>query len=394
MLNENKNGQLDAKQKTIIFWYIVEMVYQWRRFITIITLLSLIISVIIAFLLPMEFKATTKVLPSLKNDLFGILGGSNIGNLTRDLAPLVGGKNIMSGGYNYLSILNSRRALEKIIEEFDLQGVYQIKDSSKENVLKELQNNLDYFFDEYGTIEISVYDRDPVRAASMANSLVGVVNDILVDLNTQDARNNRKFIEKRLEGSKKTLAHAEDSLKNFQEESGMILTPEQSSAISATAELYALKSSKEIAKAILEKNVTSSNDMLQQLKLELQEIEKMLAGIPMSGLRSFRLYRDVAINQKIVEYLVPLYEQAKIQEAKDTPSILVLDKSVPPEKKSRPQRLIIIISGIFIGLILTITIAVSVEAGVNITAEPNTFKYSCQKFSLYCKNKFSFTKKT
>ena len=240
----------------------------------------------------------------------------------------------MSGGYNYLSILNSRRALEKIIEEFDLQGVYQVKDSSKENVLKELQNNLDYFFDEYGTIEISVYDRNPIRAASMANSLVGVVNDILVDLNTQDARNNRKFIEKRLEGSKKTLAHAEDSLKNFQEESGMILTPEQSSAISATAELYALKSSKEIAKAILEKNVTSSNDMLQQLKLELQEIEKMLAGIPMSGLRSFRLYRDVAINQKIVEYLVPLYEQAKIQEAKDTPSILVLDKSVPPEKKS------------------------------------------------------------
>ena len=375
------------QKRQTIFWHIVEVAFNWRRFITIITSIVLLISIVVSFLLPKEYKATAKILPSLKNDLFSMLGATNLGNLAKDFAPLVGARNLTSGGYNCLAILNSRRCYQMLIEEFDLIKIYDISDSSMEKTIRKLQDNLDFVLDEYGTIEISVFDRDPTRAANMANSLVRILNGIISELGTQDARNNREFIEKRLQTSKINLAHAEDSLRKFQELTGMILTSDQSSTISAIAELYVMKEKKEIEVAILEKNVTPDNQELYQLKLELGEIAKKLAGIPQIGLESYRLYRNMAINQKIVEFLMPLYEQAKLQEAKDTPSVLVLDKSVPPERKTRPLRILIIISGFFIGIVSTLTISLLIENGVIMDADPHTLKYHCKQLSLYCKNR-------
>ena len=115
-----------------------------------------------------------------------------------------------------------------------------------------------------------------------------------------------------------------------------------------------METKKEIEIAVLERTVTPDNDALQQARLELQELDRKLARYPQAGLAAVRLYRAVITQQKIIEVLAPLYEQAIINEQKDIPVLLVLDKAVPPEKKIKPQRLLIVGLSAFLSFFLCI----------------------------------------
>ena len=61
----------------------------------------------------------------------------------------------------------------------------------------------------------------------------------------------------------------------------------------------------------------------------------------------FRLSRNLEIQNKLLIYIVPLFEQAKIDENKDTPTVLVLDPPFVPEKKVKPKRMTLIIMSLF-----------------------------------------------
>ena len=69
-----------------------------------------------------------------------------------------------------------------------------------------------------------------------------------------------------------------------------------------------------------------------------------LTNIPNLGVEYARLYRDMVLQEKLLEFLLPEYEQAKIKEAKNTPTVQVLDEAVRPIKKSSPKRLLLVIS--------------------------------------------------
>ena len=146
-----------------------------------------------------------------------------------------------------------------------------------------------------------------------------------------------------MEKTKDDLRGAEDSLKDFQEQSKIIISPEEKSAISGFASLYALRAKKEIDLAVLRRGVVEDNPVVQSLKVEIAELDKKLNTLPDIGIESLRRYRDVLIQEKLLEFLVPMYEQAKIDEVKDLPVVLVLDRAVPPEKKFSPQRTLIIL---------------------------------------------------
>ncbi|HLX13076.1 MAG TPA: GNVR domain-containing protein, partial [Bacteroidota bacterium] len=118
---------------------------------------------------------------------------------------------------------------------------------------------------------------------------------------------------------------------------------------------------KEIEVSVLERSVTADNGSLQQARLELAELDKKLAQFPGAGLQTIRLYRDVVTQQKILEFLMPLYEQAKINEQKDNPVLVVLDRAVPPEKKTKPQRVLIVLSTAFLSLFAMIALAFGLQ---------------------------------
>lgn len=347
--NADPDADLSNVQIRKHFLDYVAIVLKWRKFIATNVIAVFIVAVIISLLLPKWYKATVSILPPRQPDLFNVLSGvgasGGISSSLRSVAGLAhlgGFGQSNSGQYNYLAILNSRSAMEDVIHKFNLITVYEIADSSMEKAIKELVGNV--FFeeqkDDYLTIE--VLDKDPIRATAMANYFVNVLNSISMQLGTRESRSNREFIEQRLQESKEKLRQNEDALRNYQEKSGMIITPEENSNISVIASLYGLKAKKEIEYAIATRTTSNDNPVLQQLKIELSELDRKLSTVPQTGLTSLRLYRNVIIQQHIVDFLIPLYEQARVDEQKDIPVVLVLDKAVPPEKKSKPQRIVIV----------------------------------------------------
>ena len=141
-----------------------------------------------------------------------------------------------------------------------------------------------------------------------------------------------------------------------------MITPEQgTSSVSAIAELYGMKEKKEIEAAILERTVSKDNSTLQQLRIELSEINKKIASFPQTAVESFRLYRDVAIQQKIVEFLVPLYEQAKVEEKRNTPSVIVLDRALVPERKAKPRVAIFTLLAFVVSSVLSLFVIFFIE---------------------------------
>ena len=123
------------------------------------------------------------------------------------------------------------------------------------------------------------------------------------------------------------------------------------------ASLYAMKAKKEVERAIARRTAGEDNPVARQLTLEIEELNKKLVGYPEIGLQSLRLYRDVVIQQRIVEFLTPIFEQARIDEVKDIPVVVTLDRAVPPERKAKPQRalIVLVISGVTVlGLVLAV----------------------------------------
>lgn len=329
----------------------------WKRFIIINFVIISILAVGISLLLPNWYKATTTLLQPKQADVFSNLGST--GSLLRGITGIsrLGNLGQKAGAYNYFALLRSRTVMEKVIAKFDLITIYETEDHSLEETIKELNRNVNFEEEEDDEISIEVFDKDPIRAADMANYFVEMLNEINTRLGTQEARNNKEFVELRLLEANKMLYRAEDSLRKFQEYTGLMITPEQTSGVDAIATLYSMKVKKEIEVAIMERSVTLDNNTLQQLKMELAELNKKVSTLPQTGIESIRLYREVAIQQKILEFLIPLYEQAKIDEQKNIPVLLILDRAVPAEKKIKPQRMLIVFLTSLLSLSLLVIIS-------------------------------------
>jgi tyrosine-protein kinase Etk/Wzc len=349
--------QDDQRNNSIVLKWFAEIMRS-RRFVATNFVLVILAALIISLFLPKWYRASATVLPPKQPDIFGSLGAA--GSVLKNLpgAIRLGGIGQKTAAYNYFAILKSRSAMEAVIRRFNLIDVYEISDSSLEKTIKELEGNVTFeeTNDEY--ILIEVLDKDAVRAAAMANFFVETLNSISIELGTREARANRIFIGERLSQARDALARSEDSLKAFQERTSFVVTPEQSSAVSGIASLYALKTKKEIEIAVLSKGVTGDNPALKQLQVELDALDKKLITFPLKGLQSLRLYREVMIQEKIAEFLLPLYEQARIDEQKDVPVVLVLDKAVAPEKKFKPKRLTIVAVAAVLSLITSFLVVV------------------------------------
>jgi uncharacterized protein involved in exopolysaccharide biosynthesis len=228
--------------------------------------------------------------------------------------------------YNYLAILQSYTAMERLIKEFNLSEAYDISPrSSMEKTMKALGDYLDFKIEEEGTITITVWDTDPQRAAKMANYLIDVLNDISIRLGTREATDNRLFVEKRYLKVLDDLKNTEDSLKRFQSKYG----------------IYSLQEA-------LSGKILSSFVPLDK--------------VPELTMDYIRLYRNLEIQNKLLGFALPLYEQAKVDEQKEIPVVLVLDKAVPGERKDTPKRMLLVAASAVLILIMLCMYVFFVEA--------------------------------
>jgi uncharacterized protein involved in exopolysaccharide biosynthesis len=349
--------------------HLLEIAIHWKKFIFINVIIVAVITSGISLLLPNYYKSTASILPPKQQDIFGSAVGAS--SLLRGLtggSKLLGNIGRTSGTYNYLAILKSRTTMEAVIDSFDLMNVYGFSVDERDKAVKTLEENCVFEVQDDENITIDVYDKNPQRAADIANFLVSLLNTTSIRLSTQEAKNNREFIERRLVQCREDLRKSEDSLRVFQEKKEIFISDDaKSSSVAAYAELYALKAKREIEIGVLEKTVSPENQLLRQLRSELSEISKKVSAFPEAGLEGVRLYREVLIQSKLLEFLLPIYEQARIDEQKDVPVLLVIDSAKPANKKSKPKRSLIVIVVVFLVFAISLLSAIIFNAIVNNT---------------------------
>ena len=371
-MNQSQSSDRKSFGETLLD--LVEIITKRSRFFVWFVVTITLGAVVLALITPKQYKAIATVVPAetpqylnLLSGLSGLLGTSS--TLSR-IAPGIGGPTDLE---RYVGILTSETALMRVITEFNLTNVYEITKYPREKTMKELLSNVNLETTYEGNLRIEVFDEEPTRAVEMANYFVAVLNDINTDLHMQNARGSKGFIEERYKQNLADLDAAQDSMRAFQELYRVLALPEQLEAsIKAGAEIYAAMYQAEIELDIARRTLGIEHPSVEAKRIQVEEMKRRWRQLntqgtgskdemnvivpfnkaPELGSEYIRRFRDVEIQYRILQFLAPLYEQAKVEENRNIPSVVVLDYPALPERKARPK---IALYGL-VGLVASVTI--------------------------------------
>lgn len=347
---------------------------KYNRLILRTTFLVFITSLMVSLLLPKKYSTTAMIIPPQQDQAWmGLMMGqmaSGMANLAGDLL----GKG--SPADMYVTILGSTAVSDPVINRFELRKVYDKKYRS--DTYKALEKNVDIVAGKKdGIISITVEDKDPVRAAAIANAYVEELNKLVVNLNITGAGLNKLFLENRLEKARSELAKAEAAMKSFQTVSKVVSVSDQTAAtIREIAQLKAQLVAYEVQLATLQQQFTEHNQEVKTVKVTIDNLRVQIARlegqgsvgatpglglVPALGERYIRLMREIKIQETLVELLTKQYEMAKFSEAKDVPTVQVIQKAGVPDKKNKPKRLLFILTMTGISFFVSIFIAFLLE---------------------------------
>ena len=367
---------------------LLQVLLKRKRMIFGVVFSAIMLSVIVSLMLPKMYTATARILPPAESasPISGLL--SQAGGALAGLAGgLIGGKTTAE---LYKGILSSRTVADALIKKFNLKKLYDMK--YLEDVYKKLADRTNITVSRKDEIiTISIEDRAPRRAADMANTYVQMLDKINRTLNITEGQRKRIFLEERLKTVGEDLLKAETALKEFQEKYKLVAIEEQAKvAIEGAAKIKGEIITTQTELEVMKQFGTERQNEAIMLKSKIAELQKQLAKIekgnpgsgvaqssnaggmesnfyipfdelPELGMQLFRMMREAKIQEKVFELMTTEYELAKIEEAKDVNTIQVLDKAVPPDKKSSPKRSLIVILSTFVAFFIAVFLAFFME---------------------------------
>ena len=324
-----------------------------KKMILITTFGTAVITALITLMMPNIYTARAMIIPS--DDDKGGIGAALMAQLG-GLAGLSGGAiGAKTTGDLYVTMLKSETVKDPIIDRFKLLELYDAK--FRADVYRALDKNAVITLGKKdGVITIAVDDKDPKRAADLANAYVEELGKLAAELNMAGAGKNRLFLEKRIAEAKADLSRAEDALKEFQSKNKSISVTDQAKAtIEGVAQLRAQLAVKEVELATLQRQFTDSSQEVKTTRATVASLRAQIAGLegkgsggsssipnignmPQIGQDYLRLMRDFKIQEAVLEMLSKQFEAVKIGETKDISPFQVLQKAKVPERKSRPAR--------------------------------------------------------
>lgn len=359
VVHSEKNSLLDY----------VAVLVKWRWMIVLSFVCVCVAAVLVSLMLPKAYTARAVILPPEMETppmgLSGLLAEGPV-SLTRIVARSMPAE-------VFGVILRSRTVADAVITRFDLVREYRV--SSREEAILRLKDHLQVRLSREGATTVEVEASRAQLAAALANALVEELDQINRRQKSMKAGDLRRFVGERLEEIKADLARAEERLRDFQREHLSVdLTEQTRVAIEGAATLQAELIKHEITLGVVKRYMAASNPQLTPLVSRIAELKKQIAklasegsdrsdaaalyipleNVPEMGIELARRMRELKVQETLFEYLVQEHEQAKIEEAKNTPTIQVLDWASVPVFRSKPRRrMIVLISG---GLSLALSI--------------------------------------
>ena len=339
-----------------------------------VTLLVAAVAVGMALLLPPVYTArTTMMAPNNQQQS----ASSNALAALGALGGLGGGLAQKTPDELYVALLKSDSVVRALDQRFKLQAHYDVKDF--ETLRKVISKWVHIAADKKsGVISVEVDDESPSFAAELANAHAGEVGDVLSRLAISEAQLRRVFFEGQLRETKENLVKAEQAMQATQEKSGMIVLDKQAEALLlGAAQIRAQIADREIQLKVLRTGATAQNPAvmrltseLNALRAELARMESAQGGVPGSyvdmpvgklpaaAVDFIRARRELKIQETLLESMLRQYEIAKLDEAKEGPALQQIDFALPPDRKSKPSRALVVLVSALVALLLTSAIVV------------------------------------
>lgn len=362
-------------------FYVARLIWRNRKFFGRAVAISTLFGILATFLIPVRYESTARLVPpdpesfSALSLIAGMAGGtggtggkmSPLGSMAGDLLG------VKSSGALFEAILHSRTVQDKLIERFQLRKVYW--DKYWEDARKDLANRTDVAEDrKSGVITITFTDHNPQRAQQMTQVAIEELDRLVAQLSTSSAHRERVFIEGRLAQVKGDLGTASTQFSEFASKNGAIdITAQTKAEVEGAAMLEGQLITARSELEGLQQIYTSSNVRVRAAQARIAELEKQLQKVggtssdtafdpardlypplrqlPVLGVRWLQLYRDTKIQETVYELLSQQYEIARIQEAKEIPTVKVLDPPIVPEKKSFPPRMLFMFTGFLLACV-------------------------------------------
>jgi len=350
----------------------LQLLWQHRRLLARAVFSGLLVSALLAFLIPARFESTGRLMPPDGNQSGGLAmaaaalsgGPAGLGGIASGILGLKSTSDIFVG------ILSSRTVQDNLVQQFDLKKIYG--DGRMEDARRDLAERTGISVDRKSQIiTLTVTDHDPKRAAALGEGYVVELNRLVAELSTSSARRERIFLEERLKAVSQDLEAAEKEFSQFASKNTAIDIKEQGKAmVEAAATLQgqyiAAQSELEGLKQIYTDNnvrVRSVRARISELKRQLEKLGgkgeppsepsgqqadylyPSIRKLPLLGVTYADLYRRTRVQEAVFESLTKEYELAKVQEVKEIPTVKVLDPPNIPERKSFPPRLLIMFLG-------------------------------------------------
>jgi uncharacterized protein involved in exopolysaccharide biosynthesis len=367
MIDEREDPSAETESSALD---LLILVLERKRFITRFVLGAAVVSTAVAFLLPVRYEAKVVLLPPAQNSsissaLMGQLGG--LGALG-SLASLAGGSlGLKNPADMYVSFLTSRTVEDAMIQRFDLMKEY--KEKRMVDTRKEFEKRTTVVAGaKDGLIRITLEDRDPKRAAEMANAYVDEFRRLSASLAITEAARRRLFFEQQVQQAKDKLTEAEEAMTKTEQSTGVLQIDSQArSLVESAAILRAQVVAKQVQIEGMRSFATEDNPNLLLAKQELAALQSQLqhvAGsdsdtgsdinlskgrVTQSGMEYLRRFRDLKYQETVFELLAKEFEIAKLDEAREGSIVQVVDAAVAPDKKSSPHRLLIVIASTVLG---------------------------------------------
>jgi len=323
----------------------------------------------LSFLIPNQYKVTANLLPNEMRSISGLDLLSSGDGLSGIASSLLSGRSEESD--QFIIFLESYTVNKAIIDEFNLILRYDNVDSKTpvKHTFEELSKRTSFKPLPEGNFVIEVWDENPDTAVYMANAYISHLNRLNTEVSMKEATLYREFIETRYLQSEADLLGYQTQLRDFQQKYGVLeLTAQIEANLTLIAELTAEKFQAELQKQYFGETVQENSPLLRNAEVQARLADDLIneittntdtsdfllnyTEVPQIGFEYFELMKRIEIETAIQQFIVPLYEQAKLEEAKSLPVVSVLDEPIAPERKSYPKRSLIAILSFLSALIL------------------------------------------
>jgi uncharacterized protein involved in exopolysaccharide biosynthesis len=334
----------------------------------------------VALLLPSRYVATTVILPPQQGGSAGTAMMAQLSSLNSMTGVSASALGLKNPNDLQVSLLKSRTVEDAMVARFHLQALYHVKRLSSARKKWEKKTYIDNGLKD-GLIRLSVTDRDPRRAAEMANGWVEEYRRLSANLAVNEASGRRLFFERQVAEASENLARAEEEMKQTEQRTGVMEMDGQAHAmIAAAAVLRAQVAAKKVEIQAMRQFAAKENPDLERAQQELSSLEAQLAAmdvahdrlsgdlvapkgtVSQAGMEYARALREVKYRETVVGLLMRLQEVARVDEARQGAQAQIVDAAVVPDRPASQFRVWIVLGALLVSLPLALALALATEA--------------------------------